>query len=587
MLLDVKAFFATLICICAAKENGPIAKGYRQEYGRQLDSTIKLNGIRQVDQAHNQVPLLQYNISYSGIMFSSPNDYVAIYPCRDEDCGVLDVAPLRFKQVNSSASEPVLLYLWVMPGVKAVRIAYVAPLQNQYPEVLCMTEVLTIDKRIQTMPMGVRTSLVADEPNAVRIIWSQSRFSVKSLRQIKKRFRVHVGTESGNYSHGVHGVKAVYSYNSGDFCDKQMQFAATTGYVDPGYQVEVIIRGLKHDTEYYYKITDTHGKFPERELEFVTPPTLHQRTRMSIFGDQGQSLHHLDNSSQHSWDFHGQGELPAENTTKLMKHLADNVGIRLFAHIGDLSYATGSLGLWDAWLRQNEVISSKYPYMTAIGNHEMVHAHSFVKGADSQGECGRPYAAFFPFASQDYHKKSVNHIITSRGYENPWYSYDYGLVHVTVMSTEHDYTPGSRQYKWIKRDLESVNRGNTPWLVFQTHRPLYISGQDTLQPRVLETLLLQNKVDIVVSGHHHTYQRSCRHLANSKCQESNGIQYFVAGTAGYASAQLPSDRDSRFEFATDKAWGIPTFDFVNATAANVQFFDNSEFSVLDQTWVYR
>ncbi len=36
--------------------------------------------------------------------------------------------------------------------------------------------------------------------------------------------------------------------------------------------------------------------------------------------------------------------------------------------------------------------------------------------------------------------------------DNPpfWYSFDYGIVHFTVVSTEHDLTPGSLQYEWLQ-----------------------------------------------------------------------------------------------------------------------------------------
>ena len=55
------------------------------------------------------------------------------------------------------------------------------------------------------------------------------------------------------------------------------------------------------------------------------------------------------------------------------------------------------------------------------------------------------------------------------------YSYDYGLVHFIMMSTEHNFEPGSRQYKWLENDLKNVDRKKTPWLVFGGHRPMYDS----------------------------------------------------------------------------------------------------------------
>ena len=46
-----------------------------------------------------------------------------------------------------------------------------------------------------------------------------------------------------------------------------------------------------------------------------------------------------------------------------------------------------------------------------------------------------------------------------------WYSFDYGMVHMVMMSTEHDFTPGSKQYMWMENDLKKVDRKVTPWLM--------------------------------------------------------------------------------------------------------------------------
>lgn len=56
------------------------------------------------------------------------------------------------------------------------------------------------------------------------------------------------------------------------------------------------------------------------------------------------------------------------------------------------------------------------------------------------------------------------------------YSFEYGPVHFTVMSTEHEFTAGSQQYQWLAADLGSVDRAVTPWLVLVGHRPIYINA---------------------------------------------------------------------------------------------------------------
>ena len=56
-----------------------------------------------------------------------------------------------------------------------------------------------------------------------------------------------------------------------------------------------------------------------------------------------------------------------------------------------------------------------------------------------------------------------------------WYSYEYGLAHFTVISTENNFTRGSLQYKWLVNDLKLVNRVRTPRLIVNLHRAMYSS----------------------------------------------------------------------------------------------------------------
>ena len=44
-----------------------------------------------------------------------------------------------------------------------------------------------------------------------------------------------------------------------------------------------------------------------------------------------------------------------------------------------------------------------------------------------------------------------------------------------MMSTEHNFTQGSRQYEWMEQDLKNVNRSLTPWVVIVGHRAMYTS----------------------------------------------------------------------------------------------------------------
>lgn len=67
------------------------------------------------------------------------------------------------------------------------------------------------------------------------------------------------------------------------------------------------------------------------------------------------------------------------------------------------------------------------------------------------------------------------------GFDKPWFGFAYGQVHFVVMSTEHDFAPGTEQYYWIKHYLPQVDRSVTPWLVFTGHRYVQILGKSCLR----------------------------------------------------------------------------------------------------------
>lgn len=109
-----------------------------------------------------------------------------------------------------------------------------------------------------------------------------------------------------------------------------------------------------------------------------------------------------------------------------------------------------------------------------------------------------------------------------------WYAYDVGALHIVVLSSEHDLHPGSPQMDWLTADLLQLKRAFRsapadqqqrqlrPWIVLCIHRPLYASLAWAADDRVsaylrrhLEPALARFRVDLVIAGHYHSYERSC------------------------------------------------------------------------------
>jgi hypothetical protein len=55
-------------------------------------------------------------------------------------------------------------------------------------------------------------------------------------------------------------------------------------------------------------------------------------------------------------------------------------------------------------------------------------------------------------------------------------SYAHGPVLVVVISTETNFTVGSKQWLWLDAQLSAVDRSQTPFVIVSGHRPFYTSS---------------------------------------------------------------------------------------------------------------
>lgn len=131
-----------------------------------------------------------------------------------------------------------------------------------------------------------------------------------------------------------------------------------------------------------------------------------------------------------------------------------------------------------------------------------------------------------------------------------WYSFDYGSVHFTIVSSEHSLEPGSEQYRWLVRHLAAVDRCITPWLVVGSHRPLYVIKPHHENRRVgkhlrksLEDVLVKYGVDALLSGHVHSYSRTCP-VIDKTCTPfaAGGVLHVIAGSGGHKLSKIKAEQ---------------------------------------------
>ncbi|KAK9283452.1 hypothetical protein L1049_011696 [Liquidambar formosana] len=348
------------------------------------------------------------------------------------------------------------------------------------------------------------------------------------------------------YGDGKSQASEVTTFSQDNMCSSRAlpSPAKDFGWHDPGYIHSAVMTGLQPSSTFSYRYgSDSVGW--SNQIQFRTPPAGgSDELKFLAFGDMGKAPR--DASVEHYIQ---------PGSISVVEAMADDIeagNVDSIFHIGDISYATGFLVEWDYFLHLINPLASQLSYMTAIGNHERDYADSgsVYVTPDSGGECGVAYETYFPMPTEAKDK--------------PWYSIEQASVHFTVMSTEHDWTENSKQYEWMKKDMASVDRSKTPWLIFTGHRPMYSSaggllGVDDHFVQAVEPLLLANEVDLALFGHVHNYERTCA-VYQKECKampvkDENGIDTYnnnnysapvqaVIGMAGFTLDSFPSNADS-------------------------------------------
>jgi hypothetical protein len=188
---------------------------------------------------------------------------------------------------------------------------------------------------------------------------------------------------------------------------------------------------------------------------------------------------------------------------------------------------------------------------------------------------------------------------TSRRFRGPasgngifWYSFNTAGVHVIMMSSEHDPSPGTALGTWLLADLAAVDRSVTPWLVLAIHRPLYETEQYPSDfavanglRAILEPTLLKYRVDAVLAGHYHSFLRTCA-VANGTCVKTGGVVHYTTGAAGASldHAPLYPGYDYVEKYDGDH-YGYSIITVANRTHMRLQWFWNQDDSLQDDVWV--
>ena len=280
--------------------------------------------------------------------------------------------------------------------------------------------------------------------------------------------------------------------------------------IGTGVWFQARVTDLRPGTTYQYVINSGPAKTPV--YQFRTEPAGPHAVRFDVFADQGDCVHYAA-------------------ACKVMDGIArDRPDFVLGA--GDLTYANdkdNGPNAADTWA--NDIMryySTWAPLLPTPGNHE------YLPG-DSIGN----YKGRFVLPLQQPGQRGLGR--TSGDY----YSFSYGPVHVVALPERYiDMKAGSRFQQWLDADLRQAAADPAiKWRVAFDHRPFYSTGQrhgaDHTYVKWVRPVLEKYHVDVVFSGHEHTYERTLPMLNGVARSESPktwtqgaGPAYVVTGGGG-------------------------------------------------------
>jgi hypothetical protein len=426
-------------------------------------------------------------------------------------------------------------------------------------------------------------------PNVYNLLWSSANATTPYMVW---------GTSSGHYQYNSSGTMSWINITS--MCAAP---ANSTGFFDLGTINTASIVGIEdynlYNTDIFYRFGDRELNLTSQEFKFHVPPKAGTQpptrpTTVALFADLGVGV----TDSSIGTEVWYEACAPAINTTMSVSALVEQGEIDAIIHTGDISYADGYLATWDFFLNMISPMSSGALYFTTVGNHETDSYNSkdsYFENNASGGECTVCTFNLLPMPAP-------------AGLHHPWYSYEIGLIHFTMMSTESNFTIGSPQWNFLKNDLASVNRTKTPWLIFTGHRGMYVDSDLTgyqnsdvevmeLLQANIEPLLYEYQVNLAFSGHFHNLQRQSAIYQNKTVvaskvvynSEGEKIHYYenpnatvwmIIGSAGNGP-NYSSQNYSWSEFYWNNVYGYAVISAINATTLSWKLYESSKSQVID------
>ena len=218
----------------------------------------------------------------------------------------------------------------------------------------------------------------------------------------------------------------------------------------------------------------------------------------------------LQPSLVNGFTFAAAGDHAAGSRTNASLAALNQSGASFYLALGDMDYdATPSDAAWcDHVLQRLPTLGPTFPFQLVSGNHEqqggsdgyiMNHAACLPDRLNSTGT----YAAQYYF---DYPPQS------------PLIRVIMIAPDLLVENLDYVYAAGDPQYNWLASSIDGARIAGIPWVAVGMHKVCITAGAKACEiGTALMNLLVSKRVDLVLQGHDHNYQRSKQLMHGTGC----------------------------------------------------------------------
>ncbi len=253
-----------------------------------------------------------------------------------------------------------------------------------------------------------------------------------------------------------------------------------------------------------------------------------------------------------SFTFGGGGDFGrSSNATGVLRAVGAG-GLAFFTSVGDLSYADNSVypeSQWCQYVKDNlnagagkpvgDPYGETFPFQIISGNHEAGYRPTEGGLIDNYltptclpnglGAVQSPHLGANPSASGNFGKEYY--------FDHPTAA---PLARFLMLSPRqnflngglYDYTTGSPRLQWVSDRIDEARAAGIRWIIVGMHHNYITAGikSDEVGSALMD-LLISKKVDLILQGHDHTYQRSKQLSHSTACPSLTGSGTTAANLA--------------------------------------------------------